>query len=55
MLGRAAGVHPEKAKDDYRRKYYAALNTVIVCIKERFEQIDCEMYATQEQPNGCIG
>ena len=55
MLGRAACAHPEKAKDDYRRKYYAALNTVIVCIKERFEQIDCEMYATPEQPNGCMG
>lgn len=49
MLGRAAGEHPEKAEDDYRRKYYAALDTVITCIKERFEQNDYEMYATLEQ------
>ena len=36
-------------EEECRRQYYAALNSVITCIKERFEQKDHEMYATLEQ------
>ena len=36
-------------EEEYRRQYYAALDSVITCIKERFEQKDQEMYATLEQ------
>ena len=46
MLGKAPGEHPEKVEDDYRRKYYAVLDTVVSCIKERFEQPDYEIYSS---------
>ena len=46
MLGKAPGEHPEKVEDDYRRKYYAVLGTVVSCIKERFEQPDYEIYSS---------
>ena len=46
MIGKAAAEHPE---EEYRRQYYAALDSVITCIKERFEQKDYEMYAIYEQ------
>ena len=36
-------------EEEYRRQYYAALDSVITCIKERFEQKDHEMHATLEQ------
>ena len=36
-------------EEEYRRQYYAALDSVITCIKERFEQKDYEMYATLER------
>ena len=49
MLGKAPGEHPEKVEDDYRRKYYAVLDTVVSCIKERSEQPDYEIYSSLEQ------
>ena len=49
MLGKAPSEHAEKVKDDYRRKYYAVLDTVVSCIKERFEQPDYEIYSSLEQ------
>ena len=49
MLGKALGKHPEKVEVDYRRKYYAVLDTVVSCIKERFEQPDYEIYSSLEQ------
>ena len=49
MLGKAPGEHPEKVEDDYRKKYYAVLETVVSCIKERFEQPDYEIYSSLEQ------
>ena len=49
MIGKTAGEHPENVEEEYRRQYYAALDGIITCIKERFEQKDYEMYATLEQ------
>ena len=49
MIGKAAGEHPENVEEEYRRQYFAALDSVITCRKERFEQKDYEMYATLEQ------
>ena len=49
MIGKTAGEHPENVEEEYRRQYYAALDGVITCIKERFEQKDYEMYPTLEQ------
>ena len=49
LIGKIAGQHPENVEEEYQRQYYAALNSVITCIKERFEQKDYEMYATLEQ------
>ena len=43
-------VNTQNVEEEYRRQYYAALASVITCIKERFEQKDYEMYATLEQP-----
>ena len=43
-------VNTQNVEEEYRRQYYAALDSVITCIKERFEQKDYEMYATLEQP-----
>ena len=36
MFGKAQHEHPEKIEDEYRRKYYTALDTIITCIKDRF-------------------
>ena len=49
MIGKAPGEHPENVEEKYRRKYFAALDSVITCIKEQFEQKDYKMYATLEQ------
>ena len=49
FFGKAPAEHPESVEDDYRRKYYSVLDTVINCIRERFLQDDYEMYATLEQ------
>ena len=49
MIVKSAGEHPENVEEEYRRQYYAALDSVITCIKKRFEQKDYEMYATLEQ------
>ena len=49
MIGKAAGEHPDNVEEEYQRQYYAALGSVVTCIKERFEQKDHEMYATLEQ------
>ena len=43
-------VNTQNVEEEYRRQYYAALDSGITCIKERFEQKDYEMYATLEQP-----
>ena len=49
MICKAAGEHPENVEEKCRRQYYAALDSVITCIKEQFEQKYYEMYATLEQ------
>ena len=49
MIGKAAGEYPEKVQKEYQRQYYAGPDSVITCIKERFEQKDYKMYATFEQ------
>ena len=49
VIGKAAGEHLENVEEECRRQYFAALDSVITCIKERFEQKDYEMYATLEQ------
>ena len=49
MIGKAVHEHPEKVEEGYRRQYYAVLDSVISCIKERFEQKDYKMYATLQQ------
>ena len=49
MIGKAAGEHPENVEEEYRRKYYAALDSVITCIKEQSGQEDYEIYAILEQ------
>ena len=46
MIGKAAGEHQENVEEEYRRQYFAALDSVITCVKERFKQKDYEMYAT---------
>ena len=46
MIGKAAAEHPE---EEYRRQYYAALDSVITCIKEQFGQEDYKIYAILEQ------
>ena len=49
VIGKAAGEHPENVEEKYRRQYYAGLDRVITCIKERFEHKDYEMYVIREQ------
>ena len=49
MIGKVAGEQPENVEKEYRRQYYAALDSVITCIKERFEEKYYEMYAIHEQ------
>lgn len=46
---KSAPYHPETPQDDYRRKYYEALDLIIACVKNRFDQEDYEMYARCEQ------
>ena len=41
--------HSETRKDEYRRKYFEAIDLVVSCIKNRFDQDDFEMYALREQ------
>ena len=41
--------HSETPKDEYRRKYFEAIDLVVSCIKNRFDQDDFEMYALCEQ------
>lgn len=41
--------HPETPQDDFRRKYFEALDLIIECIKDRFHQEDFQMYARCEQ------
>ena len=41
--------HPESPKDDYRQKYFEALDLIINCINARFDQADYAMYASCEQ------
>ena len=49
MIGKATGKHSDNVEEEYRNQYYAALDSAVTCIKERFEQKDHEMYATLEQ------
>ena len=49
MIGKAGSKHPENIEEEYRRQYYTALDIVITCVKERFEQKDYELYATLVQ------
>ena len=48
MIAKAAGEDPENVEEEYQRRYYAALDSVITFIKERFEEKYYEMYATLE-------
>ena len=41
--------HPETPEDEYRRKYFEAIDLVVSCIKNRFDQDDFEIYALCEQ------
>ena len=36
MIGKAPGEHPDNVEEKYQRKYFAALDSVITCIKEQF-------------------
>ena len=49
MIGKVAGEHPENVSEEYRRQYYAALDSAITCIKEWFEQKDYKMCVYLEQ------
>ena len=40
---------PETLEDEYRRKYFEAIDLVVSCIKNRFDQDDFEMCALCEQ------
>ena len=48
LIDKAASEQPEKVEEEYRRQYYA-LDSVITCIKKRFEQKDYKIYSTLEQ------
>ena len=48
-FGQAPAEHPETPENDYRRKYFEVIDTVITCIKERFDQEDYVMFAKCEQ------
>ena len=41
--------HPDTPEDEYRRTYFEAIDLVVSCIKNRFDQDDFEMYALCEQ------
>ena len=49
MIGKVAGQHPENVEEEYQRQYYTALDSVITCFKEWFEQKDYKMYAIPKQ------
>ena len=49
MIGKAASEHAKNVEKEYRRQYYAAVDSVMTCIKERLKQKDYEMYATLKQ------
>ena len=44
--GEGEATHPETPQDMYRKPYYEALDLVITCIKDRFDQNDYKVYAT---------
>ena len=39
MIDKAAGEHAKNVEEKYRRQYYAALDSVMTCIKERFVKV----------------
>ena len=41
--------HRETPEDEYRRKHFEAIDLVVSCIKNRFDQDGFEMYALCEQ------
>ena len=41
--------HPETPEDEYRRRHFEAIDLVVSCIKNRFDQDGFEMYALCEQ------
>lgn len=43
-MDRAAGEHLGKAEDEYRRKYYAALDILVACNNQRFEENNYDMH-----------
>ena len=43
--GEGEATHPETPQDMYRKHYYEALDLVINCIKDRFDQKDYKVYA----------
>lgn len=47
--GTAESDHPEKPEDLYRKHYFEALDLVINCIKERFDQEDFKLYAMLQE------
>ena len=49
VFGKAPHENPETPADDYRVKFFEALDLVINCIEHQFNQKDCHMYATCEQ------
>ena len=48
LVTNTAGDHPNTAEDDCRLNFYAVLDTVISCFKDRFMQDDYEMFFTLE-------
>ena len=40
--------HPEIPEDEYRRKYFEAIDLVVSCIKNQFQQDGLKMYALCE-------
>ena len=49
IFGKAPHENPETPADDYRVKFFEALDLVINCIEDRFNQKDYHMYATCER------
>ena len=49
MWGIAPPKHPKTPEDDYRQKYFDAIDNVKSCLKDRFNQPDFEMYSCLEQ------
>ena len=49
IFGKAPQENPETPADDYRVKFFEALDLVINCIEDPFNQKDYNMYATCEQ------